>query len=42
MCFPMWVEELPLGEEPKDDDRRLCNELMRVMLAQQLFTPPES
>ena len=34
----MWVAELPPGEGPEDDYRRLCNELMRVMLAEQLFT----
>ena len=38
LCFPIWVEELPPGEGPEDDYRRLCNELMRVMLAEQLFT----
>lgn len=38
LCAPMWVAELPPGEGPEDDYRRLCNELMRVMLAQQLFT----
>ncbi len=38
LCFPVWVAELPPGEGPEDDYRRLCNELMRVMLAQQLFT----
>jgi transposase len=38
LCFPMWVAELPPGEGPEDDYRRLCNELMRVMLARQLFT----
>jgi hypothetical protein len=38
LCFPMWVAELPPGEGPEDDYRRLCNELMRVMLAEQLFT----
>jgi hypothetical protein len=38
LCAPMWVAELPPGEGPKDDYRRLCNELMRVMLAEQLFT----
>jgi hypothetical protein len=44
LCFPMWVAELPPGEGPEDDYRRLCNEMMRVMLAQQLAsslrTPP--
>jgi transposase len=38
LCGPMWVAELPPGEGPEDDYRRLCNELMRVMLAKQLFT----
>jgi transposase len=38
LCFPLWVAELPPGEGPADDYRRLCNELMRVMLARQLFT----
>ena len=38
LCAPVWVAELPPGEGPEDDYRRLCNELMRVMLAQQLFT----
>ena len=38
LCFPMWVAELPPGEGPEDEYRRLCNELMRVMLAEQLFT----
>jgi hypothetical protein len=38
LCAPMWVAELPPGGGPEDDYRRLCNELMRVMLAQQLFT----
>src|SRR5271157_3778829 len=38
LCAPMWVAELPPGEGPADDYRLLCNELMRVMLAEQLFT----
>jgi transposase len=38
LCAPMWVAELPPREGPEDDYRRLCNELMRVMLAEQLFT----
>ena len=38
LCGPMWAAELPPGEGPQDDYRRLCNELMRVMLAKQLFT----
>jgi hypothetical protein len=38
LCAPMWAAELPPGEGPADDYRRLCNELMRVMLAEELFT----
>jgi transposase len=38
LCGAMWVAELPPGEGPEDDYRRLCNELMRLMLAEQLFT----
>ncbi len=38
LCARMWVAELPPGEGPDDDYRLLCNELMRVMLAEQLFT----
>jgi transposase len=38
LCAPMWVAELPPGEGPQNDYRLLCNELMRIMLAQQLFT----
>ena len=38
LCARMWVAELPPGEGPEDDYRLLCNELMRVMLAEQLFT----
>ena len=38
LCAPVWVAELPPSEGPEDDYRRLCNELMRVMLAEQLFT----
>ena len=38
LCAPMWVAELPPGEGPQDDYRRLCNELMRLMLEQQLFS----
>jgi hypothetical protein len=38
LCLPMWVAELPPGEGPEDDYRRLCNELMRLMLEQQLFS----
>ena len=38
LCVAMWVEELPPGEGPKDEYRRLCNEMMRLLLAGQLFT----
>jgi hypothetical protein len=38
LCAPMWVAELPPLEGPDDDYRLLVNELMRLMLAQQLFT----
>ena len=33
------MAELPPGEGPEDDYRRLCNELMRAMLA---LAPPPS
>jgi hypothetical protein len=38
LCAAMWIAELPPLEGPDDDYRLLCNELMRLMLAQQLFT----
>jgi hypothetical protein len=38
LCAPVWVAELPPLEGPDDDYRLLCNELMRLMLARQLFT----
>jgi hypothetical protein len=38
LCGPMWCAELPPLEGPADDYRLLCNELMRLMLAEQLFT----
>lgn len=38
LCFAMWVAELPPGEGPEDEYRRLCNEVMRLMLAKQLFS----
>jgi hypothetical protein len=38
LCGPMWMAELPPLEGPDDDYRLLANELMRLMLAQQLFT----
>ncbi len=38
LCFPMWSAELPKLEGANDDYRLLCNELMKLMLAQELFT----
>jgi hypothetical protein len=38
LCGAVWAAELPVGEGSEDDYRRLCNELMRLMLDQQLFT----
>jgi transposase len=38
LCFPMWAAELPPGEGPADDYRLLCEEIMRLLLADQLFT----
>ena len=38
LCGPTWCAELPPLEGADDDYRLLCNELMRLMLAQQLFT----
>jgi hypothetical protein len=38
LCGPVWAAELPAGEGPANDYRLLVNELMRLMLAQELFT----
>lgn len=38
LCGGTWAAELPPLEGPDDDYRLLCNEVMRLMLAQQLFT----
>jgi hypothetical protein len=38
LCGAMWGQELPPLEGPEDDYRLLANELMRLMLARQLFT----
>jgi hypothetical protein len=39
LCAGMWLLELPpLQESPENDYRLLCNEVMRLMLDQQLFT----
>ena len=37
LCGPVWFAELPPGEGPPGDCRLLVNELMRLMLAKQLF-----
>lgn len=39
LCFPLWQLDLPpLEEGPENDYRLLVHEVMRVMLAKQLFT----
>ena len=38
LCGPLWAVELPPLEGPDNDYRLLTNELMRLMLARQLFT----
>jgi len=38
LCGPMWAAALPPLEGPDNDYRLLANELMRLMLAKQLFT----
>lgn len=38
LCLPVWSAELPPLEGTANDYRLLVNELMRLMLAQQLFT----
>lgn len=38
LCLPVWILELPpLKNEAANDYRLLCNELMKLMLARQLF-----
>ena len=38
LCGPVWFADLPpLEEGPANDYRLLCNELMKLMLAEQLF-----
>lgn len=37
LCWPVWCAELAPLEGTDDDYRLLCNELMRLMLAEQLF-----
>ena len=38
LCGPVWTAELSPSEGTANDYRLLCNELMRLMLEQQLFT----
>ena len=38
LCGPMWFAELPPSDGPANDLRLLANELMKLMLAEQLFT----
>jgi hypothetical protein len=38
LCGSVWVAELPKSTGPANDYRLLCEELMRLMLNQQLFT----
>lgn len=38
LCAPLWAADLPPLEGPDNDYRLLVNEVMRLMLAQQLFT----
>jgi transposase len=38
LCMPLWLAELPPLEGLADDYRRLVNEVMRLLLAGELFT----
>jgi hypothetical protein len=38
LCGPVWLADLPPLEGLADDCRRLVNEVMRLLLAQELFT----
>jgi transposase len=38
LCGPMWAADLPPLEGPDNDYRLLAHELMRLMLAEELFT----
>jgi hypothetical protein len=38
LCGPVWLAELPPLDGPDDSYRLLCNEVTRLMLAQELFT----
>ncbi len=37
LCGARWLDESTDGHEIENDYRRLCNEIMRLMLAQELF-----
>jgi transposase len=38
LCEPMWQADLPPSEGLANDYRKLCNELMKLLLADELFT----
>jgi hypothetical protein len=38
LCAPLWLQDLPKQEGTFDDYRLLVNEVMRLLLAEQLFT----
>ena len=38
LCGASWSAELPKSDGPEDDFRLLCNELMKLMLREELFT----
>lgn len=38
LCGPLWLADLPPLEGPDNDYRLLVNEVMRLMIAQELFT----
>jgi transposase len=38
LCSPMWLADLPPSEGPDNDYRLLVNEVMRLLLAEELFT----
>jgi len=38
LCGPMWFADLPPLEGPEDEYRLLCNELIKLMRSDQLFT----
>lgn len=38
LCSNRWLDDSTDGDEVENDYRRLCNEIMRLMLAKELFT----